>query len=71
MPHDDHTFNACGAMTSGRQDGFMMKLALQPVASQWPISCRLVAEGFTAKEIMKSDSDRSATNRKVAMPVST
>ena len=59
MPHDAHTFNACGEMMSGWQDSLMLKVALQPV-SQSPISRRLVAEDFTAKVFMKSVEDRSA-----------
>ena len=62
MPHDAHTFNACGEMMSGWQDSLMLKLALQPVmiCHQSPVSHPLVAEDFTAKVFMKSAGDRSA-----------
>ena len=67
MPHDSHTFNACGEMMSGWQDSFMLKLALPPVgrsvASRSLISHRLVAEIYKAKVFMKSVDDKSATFR--------
>ena len=40
MPHDANTFNSCGEMMSGLQDSFLLKLALQPVGDQSPISHR-------------------------------
>ena len=68
MPRDAHTFNACGEFMAGWKDSLMLKLALQPVgrpvASQSPISRRLVAEDFTAKVFMKSVGDRSAAVRR-------
>ena len=54
MPHDANTFNACGEMMSECQDSFLLKLALQPVGLQSPISHRLVAEDFRVKVFMKS-----------------
>ena len=59
MPHDAHTLNAWVEMVLGWQDSLMLKLALQPVGSHQSvadlsqISCRLVAEDFTAKVFMK------------------
>ena len=61
-----------GDIMSGWQDSLMLKLALQlvgasrrSVASQSPISRRLVAEDFTANIFMKSVGDRSAINRRL------
>ena len=69
MPHDANTFSACGEMMSRWQKVFWMKLALQPVADQSPISRRLVAEDFIVKVFHEIGrrliGDRSATVRRL------
>ena len=52
-----------GDIMSGWQDSLILKLALQLVGDQSPISRRLVAEDYTANIFMKSVDDRSATCR--------
>ena len=64
MPHDATTFSACGELMSGWQDSFLLKLALQPIGDQSPISRRLVAEDSRVKVFMKLVGDRSATCRR-------
>ena len=64
MPHNAHTFKACGEMMSGWQDSGIAT-CWQPVASRSPISHRLVAENFTAKVFMKLVDDKLATVRRL------
>ena len=61
MPHDAHTFKACGEMVSGWQDSYMFKLALQPVGDQSPIGRQSVA--FHGKVFMISVGDRLAIDQ--------
>ena len=55
MPFDINTFKACGAMMSGRQDRFLLKLAMQPVCHQSPIGRQNVDEigGGLIRDFMK------------------
>ena len=46
---------------SGWQDSFLLKLALQPIGNQSPISHRQVAEDFRAKVFKKLMGDRLKT----------
>ena len=58
LAHDANTFKACGAMMSGWQHSFLLKLALQLGYMYWsPITRRPVVEDFRAKVLKEPVGD--------------